>query len=166
MAGGVLLYLAGTVALAAEPGLGQPLPAEAAAAGNLTVLPDGRGLPPGAGDPTQGERVYALHCRACHGEAGGGGPNDALVGRADAAGDPGAPRTIGNYWPYATTVFDYVRRAMPYQSPGTLSDDDVYAVTAYLLYRNGIIDADTRLDASALPRIVMPNRNGFQPAHR
>lgn len=159
----VALALSATAAPArAGPGLGTPVDADAIATADLTVMPDGSGLPPGSGDPAAGARVYASHCQACHGADGGGRPNDALAGgRGSLTGD--APRkTIGSYWPYATTVFDYVRRAMPYQQPGSLSDDEVYAVTAYLLHLNGIIGADTVLDAESLPRVRMPNRDGFR----
>jgi cytochrome c len=145
--------LAGAGAHAAEdlaadrvsgPGLGEAVDVVAVARASLTVYPDGRGLPPGRGDARAGAEVYAVHCQACHGPAGA------------------APqRTVGSFWPYATTLFDYVRRAMPYPAPGTLSADQVYAVTAYLLAEHGIIDVDTVLDAQTLPEVAMPNRDGF-----
>lgn len=154
-AGAATAAAAGT----AGPDLGEPMTAAQIARLDLTVLPDGRGLPPGSGEPGRGRQVFQTHCQACHGADGQGGPNDVLVNA------PGAPadgvRTIGSFWPYATTLFDYVRRAMPYQNPGSLSDDDVYAVTAHLLHLNGIITADTRLDANTLPRVRMPNRDAF-----
>ncbi len=154
----MVLVLA-SAAATSGPDLGEPLNAARVAQLDRTVLADGRGLPPGSGTPEQGRRVFEAWCQACHGAAGREGPNDALVSTADGATP--APRTVGSYWPYATTVFDYVRRAMPYQSPGSLSDDDVYAVTAYLLHLNGIIDADARLDANTLPEVRMPNRDAF-----
>ena len=161
-----LLALLCTAAAAADqgagPNLGQAMTPEETAAVSLTVMPDGEGLPPGSGDVTRGAEVYANHCRACHGEAGRGGPNDALVGGQGTLAGERPLRTIGSYWPYATTVFDYVRRAMPYQAPGTLENDEVYAVTAYLLYLNGIIRADGVMNSETLPGVVMPNREGFR----
>ncbi len=163
--GSVLLAIALTGNGAAPgPGLGQPLSAEAIAAVDLTVMPDGTGLPPGRGDVDTGARVFAAHCQACHGADGGGGPNDALVGGAGSLASAAPVKTIGSYWPYATTVFDYIRRAMPYQQPGLLDTDEVYAVTAYLLHRNGIVDADAVLTEVSLPRVEMPNRGGFELA--
>jgi cytochrome c len=141
---------------------GAPLSAEEVAAIDITVLADGTGLPPGRGNVQEGAAVYAQHCRACHGPQGRGGPNDPLVGgRSSLAGDEPL-KTVGSYWPYATTVFDYVRRAMPYQAPGSLAADEVYAVTAYLLFENGIVEADATLDRRSLPEVVMPNRDGFR----
>ncbi|MEQ8485566.1 MAG: cytochrome c [Pseudomonadales bacterium] len=151
-------------ALAADragPGLGEAVDADTLAAASLTVYPDGAGLPPGRGDARAGAVVYAAHCLACHGPGGRGGVNDALVGGHDTLAGAAPQRTVGSFWPYATTVFDYVRRAMPYPAPGSLSTDQVYAVTAYLLAEHGIIDADTVLDAETLPAVVMPNRDGF-----
>jgi cytochrome c len=138
------------------------------------VRPDGRGLPPGSGTPAVGAKLYAAKCVACHGKNGEGmrsgtvqlGP--ALIGRkpGDAFDFNKSTRlegtkTIGNYWPYATTVFDYVRRAMPYDRPGSLTDNEVYALTAYLLHRNQIIDSATVIDASSLPKVHMPSRDKF-----
>ena len=161
-----LPLLAATAAVRPDdgPAHGTPLSAEDVAAIASTILPDGTGLPPGRGDAVTGAVVYGARCQACHGAGGRGGPNDALVGgRGSLAGD--APlKTVGSYWPYATTVFDYVRRAMPYNEPGSLSADDVYAVTAYLLKENGIIDEATVLNADTLPAVEMPNRNGFRRA--
>lgn len=143
------------------PGLGEPVDAAAVARMSLTVYPDGAGLPPGRGDARTGAEVYQRHCQACHGPGGRGGVNGDLVG-GDGSLTGAAPlRTVGSFWPYATTVFDYVRRAMPYPAPGSLSADEVYAVTAYLLAQGGIIDADTVLDARTLPAVSMPNRGGF-----
>ena len=141
--------------------LGQPLSAAAAAQGDPAVFPDGRGLPPGRGDAVAGRRVYDARCAACHGEGGRGGSSGRLAGRGPIADHANAERTIGQYWPYATTVFDYVRRAMPLDAPGTLSDDELYAVTAYLLFANGIVAEDAVLDALTLPAVRMPHRDGF-----
>lgn len=160
----ILMAAAGSPAeLRAEtgPGLGIPMDSARVSAMNLTVLPDGTGLPPGSGRADTGAEVYARHCQACHGPAGSGGPNDALVGGSGTLATQQPVKTVGSYWPYATTVFDYIRRAMPYQAPGSLSADEVYAVTAYLLYENGIIEAGEIVNARSLPRIRMPNRDGF-----
>lgn len=152
-------------------------PAEIAAL-DVDVTPDGHGLPAGSGTPAQGATVFAAKCAACHGAAGEGqvGAPPAgqaaapkLVGRDPREGfpfgqDPKLVKTVGNYWPYATTVFDYVRRAMPYPAPHSLSDADAYAVTAYLLHLNGIIGADEVMDATSLPKVKMPNRGGFSSA--
>lgn len=143
------------------PNLGRPAAAGELAAWDLSIHPDGAGLPPGSGTPQQGAIVYAAKCQACHGEKGAGQPNDRLVGGHGSLTTRTPVRTIGSYWPYATTVFDYVRRAMPYTQPRTLSDDEVYAVTAYLLNLNGIIgDADV-MNAQTLPKVTMPNRDNF-----
>ncbi len=138
---------------------------------NIDVMPDGEGLPPGSGSVEEGRDVYARRCERCHGDGGRGGPFDVLVGRQDGdafpfASDPRAPRTIGSYWPYATTLFDYTRRAMPQDRPGSLSDDEVYAVTAYLLHLNDLLDAGADLDRDSLPAIVMPARDRFVPDDR
>lgn len=140
---------------------------------DIDVDAGGRGLPPGAGTARQGAVVYAARCAACHGTDGEGTP----AGSRLVADDPHAfisgedyeaffKRTIGNYWPYAPTVFDYVRRAMPMDRPGSLSDDEVYAVVAWLLWRNDIIAADEPMDAASLPRVRMPARDRFVPDDR
>lgn len=153
--------LAGSAAWAAPPG-GEPLAAEDVAAIDITVLPDGTGLPPGRGSVEQGAAVYARHCQACHGADARGGPNDALAGGSGSLTSDTPRKTIGSFWPYATTLFDYVRRAMPYQAPGSLTANELYAVTAYLLFENGIVGQDTILDAGSLPAVKMPNREGFR----
>lgn len=153
------------VAVAADddlkPGLGEPVSAEAAAAIDYVVLPDGTGLPAGGGDAREGEVLYAQHCIACHGEGGENGINDRLAGGHGSITTERPVRTVGSYWPYATTVFDYIRRAMPYQDPGSLNEDEIYSLTAYLLYVNDIVDADERMDAESLPAVKMPNRDNF-----
>ncbi len=149
-------------AIAAEgPGLGTPISEADAAAVDFVVMPDGRGLPEGSGDAHQGLAVYQRECRICHGDGGQGGPNDRLVGGIGSLGSTQPVKTIGSYWPYATTVFDYIRRSMPYHQPGNLSADDVYAVTSYLLAENGVIDRDQVMDANTLPAVQMPNQQGF-----
>ncbi len=157
------IYLsAATATLAAEgPSLGVELSADEVATADITVMPDGEGLPVGSGNAKTGMSVYLANCIACHGEKGTGGINDTLVGGHGSLTSDRPQKTIGSYWPYATTLFDYVRRAMPYQTPGSLGNDDVYAVTAYLLYLNGIIEEDKELNASTLADVEMPNRDNF-----
>jgi cytochrome c len=144
-----------------SPNLGRaPGPAELSAV-DISIAPDGRGLPAGSGTVEQGAAVYAAKCQACHGANGVGGPNDRLTGGVGSLATPKPVKTIASYWPYATTVFDYVRRAMPITAPQSLTDDEVYAVTAYLLSVDGIVAKDASLDARSLPKVQMPNRNGF-----
>jgi cytochrome c len=144
------------------------VPAAAAdiAAMDVSIGPDGAGLPPGSGTPKQGASVYAAKCIVCHGPEGANGINDRLVGGQGTLASATPVRTIGSYWPYATTLFDYVRRAMPYPAPHSLTDAEVYAVTAYLLNLNGVIGADDVMDATSLPRVKMPNRDGFTSESR
>ena len=136
------------------------------AAWDIDVSPDGQGLPPGRGTSTDGAVVYAAKCASCHGKTGKEGPNDVLVGRDPRGVFPDgtqtqARRTVGNYWPYATTVFDYIRRAMPTPAPGSLTNDEVYSLVAFLLSSNEIIPADAVMDAASLPKVVMPARDKF-----
>jgi cytochrome c len=140
-------------------------PAQIAAI-DIDVSPTGAGLPPGSGTAKEGAGIYAASCAVCHGPNGEGKPpNPQILGGArgtvDFASDFKIPRTIGNYWPYATTLFDYIRRAMPLTAPGTLSADQTYAVTAYLLEREQVIPAGTSLDAKSLPLVKMPARDRF-----
>ena len=125
---------------------------------NISIAPDGRGLPPGSGNALAGQKIFVAKCAACHGETGAEPTPYRLVA---AMGDSVRAKTIGNYWPYATTVFDYIRRAMPFNAPGSLSNEEVYQLTAFLLYRNGIIDSATVLNAANLPKIVMPARKYY-----
>ncbi len=140
------------VATTLAPQLGKPASENDLKTLTLNVFPDGQGLPSGSGTVEQGQSLYAQHCVSCHGSEGQNGINDALAGPV---------RTIGSYWPYATTIFDYINRAMPYREPGSLSHDEVYALTAYLLHINGILDEGANLDAATLKRIEMPNRDNF-----
>jgi cytochrome c len=147
------------------PGLGTSISAEDLAPWDISIQPDGAGLPPGSGNATAGAQVYSTHCVACHGVGGAGQPNDRLVGGHGTLDQLQQVRTIGSFWPYASTVFDYIRRAMPFLAPQSLSNDEVYAVTAYLLAENGIIDKNVTLDAGSLARVRMPNRDGFIMAY-
>lgn len=143
------------------PGLGVPVTEADMAAWDISIETNGDGLPPGAGTVPAGEEIYRSQCLACHGEEGAGQPNDQLVGGFGTLTQLNQVKTIGSYWPYASTVFDYIRRAMPFNSPQTLSDDQVYSVAAYLLFLNGIINEDTILDANTFAEIEMPNADGF-----
>jgi len=150
-------------AFAAEgPNLGRVATQEDIAAFDISIAPDGAGLPAGRGTPKEGEAVFAGKCLGCHGEKGAGKPNDALVGgRETLVGEQPAIKTVGSYWPYATTIFDYVRRAMPLNAPRSLSNEETYAVVAYLLHLNGVIGENDAIDAQSLPNVRMPNRDGF-----
>jgi mono/diheme cytochrome c family protein len=128
---------------------------------DIEVTPDGRGLPPGSGTADAGKHVYETRCIVCHGPTAKEGPQDVLVGGRGTLNTAKPLKTIGSYWPYATTLWDYVSRAMPFDRPGTLAPDDVYAVTAYLLYLNGIVGERDVIDRTTLPRVKMPNRDGF-----
>ena len=152
-------------------GIGRPATAAEIAALDIDIGPDGAGLPPGRGTSADGAPIYAERCAACHGKTGKEGPNDVLVGRepGDAftfARDPRAPKTIGSYWPYSTTIFDYIRRAMPPDRPGSLEDNEVYGLVAYLLFLNELIPADAVIDASSLPKVKMPAKDRFVPDTR
>lgn len=146
--------------------LGRTPTPESIAAVDLDVAPNGAGLPAGSGSVEQGAAVYAANCAVCHGANGEGKPPYPQLiggpkGDVDFSTNPNIPRTIGNYWPYATTLFDYVRRAMPLTSPGSLTADQTYAVTAYLLSRDGVIPATAQLDARSLPAVQMPAKARF-----
>lgn len=130
------------------------------AAWDIDVKPDGEGLPAGRGSVAEGEVVYRTYCVTCHGPTGVEGPNDRLVGTSPWIEWPEG-RAVGNYWPYATTLFDYIRRAMPQSAPGSLSTDETYAVIAYLLHRNDLLPPEAVMDAEALPAVEMPARDRF-----
>jgi S-disulfanyl-L-cysteine oxidoreductase SoxD len=156
------LLVLSSAALAEAPGLGRVATPDEIASWDVSIGPDGAGLPPGRGTPKQGETVFAEKCVACHGEKGAGKPNDQLVGgRGSLSGEQAPVKTVGSFWPYATTLFDYVRRAMPLNAPKSLSNDEVYAVSAYILQLNGIIGEADAMDAQTLPQVQMPNRDGF-----
>ena len=143
------------------PNLGREVKPEEIAAWDISISPDGSGLPPGGGTASEGGVVYDAKCAACHGTKGIKGTADPLVGGIDTLASKKPVKTVGSYWPYAATLFDYIRRAMPYNAPRSLSNDEVYALSAYLLFLNGIIDQETRIDAKTLPLVKMPNRDGF-----
>lgn len=156
-----LSLLAATAIAAPEgPRLGRPASPQEIAAQDIGVFSDGSGLPPGKGTPVEGKALYEARCASCHGPKGMGGTAPDLAGRSPLAG-PHPDQTVGNYWPYATTIFDYIRRAMPMDAPRSLSDGEVYAATAYLLYLNGIVDEQAEMNARTLPEVRMPNREGF-----
>jgi S-disulfanyl-L-cysteine oxidoreductase SoxD len=153
-----------TIARAADTnslGVGHAASQAQIAGWDIDVRADGQGLPPGHGSVREGEKIFAVTCAACHGAKGEGQPADRLVGGFGTLATSRPVRTVGSYWPYASTLFDYIRRAMPFNSPQSLTAGQVYAVSAYILYLNNIITEDTILDATSLPRVKMPNRNGF-----
>jgi mono/diheme cytochrome c family protein len=143
------------------PELGVAVTADQIASWAISVQPDGTGLPAGSGNAAAGAEVYVMKCLACHGPEGAGGLNDWLVGGHGTISSDTPVRTIGSYWPYATTVFDYIRRAMPLTQPQSLSNDETYAVTAYLLELNGIIDEGDVMDAETVPNVEMLNAGNF-----
>ena len=157
-----LLLFVSAPAIAAGPGLGTPITPAELATWSINVLPDGTNLPKGSGTMAQGAVIYAQKCAMCHGENGKGGHNAELVGAPPIKTMDGK-RTIANFWPYATTVFDYIRRAMPWPQPRSLTDDEVYSLTAYILAQNKIIGEKDVMNAQTLPKVKMPNRNGFTP---
>jgi cytochrome c len=138
---------------------------------DIDVMPDGTGLPEGEGTVAEGEQLYYQLCASCHGVTGTEGPNDKLVGRGPREGfpfgeAPGLTKTIGNYWPYATTLYDYTLRAMPFDTPGTLKPNEVYSLVAFLLFKNEIIGEDDVMNRETLPRVEMPARDRFVPDDR
>jgi S-disulfanyl-L-cysteine oxidoreductase SoxD len=164
------LAIAATVvgggAYAADPyGFGRLATPQEIKGWDIDVSPSGAGLPPGRGDVAQGQGIFAAKCASCHGPSGEGKPMVRLVGGIGALRDKKPIKTVGSYWPYATTLFDYVRRAMPLNAPQSLDPDEVYAVSAYVLFLNGIVPQDAALDPDSLPKIKMPNRDGFVSAY-
>ena len=157
----------GAMPPSASLGLGRPASAQELATVDRDVNPAGVGLPAGQGTAATGTKVYLTRCASCHGVKGEGvPPNPALVGRIPGdsfpfGADVRAVRTVGNYWPYATTLYDYIRRAMPIDSPGSLAPDEIYGVVAFILAENGIIRHEEVMDATTLPNVTMPARNRF-----
>ena len=157
----VLFTLVLSTTIAAQgPTLGTPITEADISGWDINVLPDGTGLPSGSGTPADGARVYAAKCAGCHGQEGKGASNAKLVG-----GEPiksiDAEKTIANFWPYSTTIFDYIRRTMPFRQPRSLTNEEVYALTAYILSLNKIIGPNDAMNAQTLPKVRMPNRDGF-----
>ena len=128
---------------------------------DIDVAPDGKGLPAGSGTAAIGKDVYTRRCETCHGATGKEGPQDVLAGGQGSLTTARPQKTVGSYWPYATTLWDYIRRAMPFDHPGTMTVDEIYASTAYVLFLNGIVNEREVLDRTTLPQVQMPNRNGF-----
>ena len=141
--------------------LGQPATEADIKAWDIDIAPDGVGLPHGRGTVQQGSTLYAAKCAACHGPTGTEGPKDRLVGGQGSLATEHPIKTIGSYWPYATTLYDYIFRAMPFTAPQSLTPDEVYNLVAWLLHQNGIISKDAVMDAVTLPAVRMPNREGF-----
>lgn len=156
-----VLALAAAALSAQQYGLGRGADEDEVRAWDITIGPQGKGLPPGSGAVGEGAQVYEVRCKECHGEAGSGGDQVGFIGKPEQLVGEKTVRNVGSFWPYATTLFDYTRRAMPFEQPGTLSDDHIYAVTAYILHLNGIVDEDAVMDAETLPQVKMPNRDGF-----
>jgi S-disulfanyl-L-cysteine oxidoreductase SoxD len=156
-----LLATGGLWAQSPKYGLGRAPSPEEIRQWDSSVAPDGTGLPEGSGTAAQGREVYANRCSKCHGAKGEGGDSVALAGGQGTLKSSKPLRTVGSYWPQATTIWDYLNRAMPFKNPGMLSRDQVYAVTAYVLFLNGIVAENAVMDAKSLPKVQMPNRNGF-----
>ncbi len=162
--GGALLLtlvFAGAASAQTHYGIGHVATAAEIAGWNIDVSPDGRNLPAGSGTVAHGHEVYDAQCAACHGPKGEGGIGDQLAGGIGTLATPKPVKTVGSYWPFATTLFDYIRRAMPLAAPQSLSSEDVYAVSGYVLYLNGLVPADATIDAKTLTALKMPNRGGF-----
>jgi S-disulfanyl-L-cysteine oxidoreductase SoxD len=161
IATGILALAIGAGAAFAEgPRLGKPITQSDLAEWDINILPDGTNLPPGSGKSADGAKIFAEKCALCHGDNGKGGRAARLVGGPPKASLDGG-KTIANYWPYATTLFDFIRRAMPFTQPRSLSDQEVYALTAYLLAENKLIGENDEINATTLPKVRMPNRDNF-----
>jgi S-disulfanyl-L-cysteine oxidoreductase SoxD len=166
---GALLIICGVASVATltlgqgqQYKLGRPATAEEIRELDISVAPDGSGLPHGSGTVSEGRQIYQTLCASCHGDRGQGTSQyRALVGGQGTLKSNKPVRTVGSYWPYATTVWDYIHRTMPYTRPGTLTPNQTYAVTGFVLYLNGIVDEKTELTDKTLPKVKMPNRDGF-----
>ncbi len=162
----VFVFLVGAICLAAQTGsgtYGRPATPEEIQRRDITVFPNGAGLPRGSGNAVQGVKIYEAKCTRCHNRRGEGkqGEYPALAGGQGTLATKSPKKTVGSYWPYATTLWDHINRAMPFNQPRSLPPDDVYAVTAYVLYLNGIVTETQELNQNSLPAVKMPNRNGF-----
>ena len=161
------IVLSSAMALAQKPfGIGRVATQEEIARIDIDVRPDGKGLPDGKGSVAEGAKVYAAKCQSCHGANGQGGSADRLVDRDsgknwDFATNPKLVKTVGNYWPYATTLYDYTNRAMPFMQPGTLTPNETYSLVAYILNLNKIVPDDAVMDKSTLPKVAMPSKDRF-----
>ena len=161
VATGVLALAIGAgAALAETPHLGKPIGQSDLAEWDINILPDGSNLPPGSGTAADGAKVFADKCALCHGDHGQGGHAARLIGGPPKASLDGG-KMIANYWPYATTLFDFIRRAMPFTQPRSLTDQEVYALCAYLLAANKLIGDNDAMNAQTLPQVKMPNRDNF-----
>lgn len=169
----ICLFCLALGASAAERiGLGHAIPPSELAPWDIDVRADGAGLPPGQGSVAQGRQIFADACAACHGDKGEGRPVpgavggfDRLVGGFGTLNKASPVKTVGSYWPYATTLFDYIRRAMPLPQPQSLTNPEAYALTAYILNLNGIVGDGEVIDAATLPKVKMPNRAAFFPVY-
>lgn len=163
----IVVFLAASLVstAGADSGFSEPATEEDIERVYWSVFPDGENLPDGSGTATQGIAAYEMYCAACHGMDGEGTLANKIVGGRGTIDSDSPLRTVGSYWPYATTVFNYVRRSMPYTAPMSLTNDEYYAITAYVLSMNDIISADAVLDKNTLPKVVMPNRDGFVNAY-
>lgn len=157
----IALALGASAAFAQAPNLGKPISPAEIAAWDISILPDGSGLPPGRGTPAEGSSIYAEKCVICHGANGTGGLAAALIGGNPLTNGIDTPKTLANFWPYATTLFDFTRRAMPWTKPRTLTNSEVYALTAYILALNKLIGENDVMNPDTLPKVRMPNRDGF-----
>ena len=157
----VVLVTSMTMAQSPKYKVGRRATAKEIAQRDHFISPDGKGLPPGKGTAAEGRSIYERRCATCHGAEGQGKEEAALVGGLGTLTTPKPLKTVGSYWPYSTTLFDYINRAMPFDNPGLLTYDHVYDVSALILYWNGIIGEHDVMDASTLPKVKMPNRDGF-----
>jgi S-disulfanyl-L-cysteine oxidoreductase SoxD len=171
LAAALIFAFGGSAAFAGGPGLGKPISPADITQWDIDIEPSGAGLPAGSGTSDQGAAIFAQQCAACHGEGGKGAATTAsgapaappVVSNVKRNGIDDTTLTIANFWPYATTLFDYIRRSMPWTSPRSLTDDQVYALTAYILAQNNLIGPSEVINAQSLPKVQMPNRNGFIP---
>ena len=167
----LVIVLSGSLAAQSQPtsqlfNIGRTPTPEEIAAWDISVTPDGEGLPPGSGTAAEGRNIYSVRCTECHGASGREGPHDILVGGQGTLASDTPLKTVGSFWPYAPTLWDYINRAMPFETPGTMSPDAVYSTVAYVLFLNELVAEDQLLDATTLPLIKMPNRDGFIPDNR
>ncbi len=167
----LVIVLSGSLTAQSQPtsqlfNIGRAPTAEEIAAWDISVTPDGEGLPSGSGTAAEGRNIYNVRCTECHGASGREGPHDILVGGQGTLASDTPLKTVGSFWPYAPTLWDYINRAMPFETPGTMSPDDVYSTVAYVLFLNELVAEDQLLDATTLPLIKMPNLDGFIPDNR